>query len=89
MALCKTIDTDFGTPATYWNIGAYQEDYKGKGAQVTLYGYVNKAAREGGKQPLAAAKVDLTGDLYTSDATRDSLYSVLKAMPEWAGSDDC
>ena len=25
MALIKSVDTDFGIPASYWNIGAVQE----------------------------------------------------------------
>jgi hypothetical protein len=36
MALIKEIDTDYGIPANYWNIGAVQEDFKGKGTEVTL-----------------------------------------------------
>ena len=31
MALFKSIDTDYGIPATYWNIGAVQEDFSVQG----------------------------------------------------------
>ena len=52
MALIKTVETDFGIPATYWNIGAVQEDFKagkqplaaGK-AQITGEEYVAGADR--------------------------------------------
>ena len=39
MALIKSVDTDYGIPALYWNIGAVQEDFKSKGTEVTFYGY--------------------------------------------------
>jgi hypothetical protein len=48
MALIKSIDTDYGIPASYWNIGAVQEDFKGKGTEVTFYGYASKEARDAG-----------------------------------------
>ena len=51
MALIKSIPTDFGINAEYWNVGAVAEDFKGKGTEVTFYGYANKEARDAGKQP--------------------------------------
>ena len=56
MALLKSIPTDFGINAEYWNIGAVQEDFKGKGTEVTFYGYATKEARDEGKQPLSDRK---------------------------------
>ena len=66
MALIKSVDTDFGIPATYWNIGAVQEDFKGQGTEVTFYGYASKEARDAGKQPLSAGKVQIAGDEYVA-----------------------
>jgi len=88
MALIKSIDTDFGIPATYWNIGAVQEDFKGKGTEVTFYGYANKQAREDGKQPLSAGKVQLSGEEYVVGADRAALYAVIKQRPEFDGATD-
>ena len=51
MALIKSIPTDFGISAEYWNIGAVQEDFKGQGTEVTFYGYATEQARQEARQP--------------------------------------
>ena len=88
MALIKSVDTDFGIPATYWNIGAVQEDFKGQGTEVTFYGYASQEAREAGKQPLSAGKVQIAGAEYVAGADRQTLYSILKQRPEFDGAED-
>jgi len=88
MALLKSIDTDYGIPATYWNIGAVQEDFKGQGTEITFYGYASKEAREAGKQPLSAGKVQIGGDEYVAGADRAQLYVIIKQKPEFEGSTD-
>ena len=89
MALSKAIDTDFGTQAHYWNIGAVQEDFKGKGTEVTFYGYIDEAARRAEKQPLSAGKVTISGDEYVAGADRAALYAIIKQRPEFEGAEDC
>lgn len=88
MALIKSIATDFGIPATYWNIGAVQEDFKGKGTEVTFYGYASQEAREVGAQPLSAGKVQIGGDDYVAGADRAALYAIIKQKPEFEGAED-
>jgi len=88
MALLKSIPTDFGINAEYWNIGAVQEDFKGKGTEVTFYGYASKEARDEGKQPLSAGKVQIAGDEYVAGADRAALYAIIKQRPEFEGSED-
>ena len=93
MALIKNINTEFGSEdapvfARYWNIGAVQEDFKGKGTEVTFYGYASKEAREAGKQPLSAGKVQIAGDEYVAGADRATLYAIIKQRPEFAGAED-
>ena len=88
MALLKSIPTDFGINAEYWTIGAVQEDFKGKGTEVTFYGYANKQAREDGKQPLSAGKVQIAGDEYVAGADRAALYAIIKQRPEFEGAED-
>lgn len=88
MALIKSIDTDYGIPASYWNIGAVQEDFKGQGTEVTFYGYASQEAREAGKQPLSAGKVQLSGNEYVAGADRLVLYSIIKQRPEFEGAKD-
>lgn len=78
MALGKSINTDFGVDATYWNIGACAEDFKNGGVEVTLYGYANEQSRLDGKQPMSIAKVQFTGDRYTPDCSRAELYEKIK-----------
>lgn len=88
MALLKSIPTDFGINAEYWNIGAVQEDFKGQGTEVTFYGYASKEAREEGKQPLSAGKVQIAGDEYVAGADRAALYAIIKQRPEFEGAED-
>jgi hypothetical protein len=88
MGLLISIDTDYGLPATYWNIGAVQEDFKGKGTEVTFYGYASQEARLAGKQPLSAGKAQITGAEYVAGADRATLYGILKQRPEFAGAQD-
>ena len=89
MALLNTVDTDFGVTASYWNIGAVQEDFKGKGTQVTVYGYATETARTEGKQPLSAAQVTFAGEEYIAGADRATLYGLLKQKPEFSAASDC
>jgi len=88
MAFIKSIDTDYGIPAEYWNIGAVQEDFKGKGTEVTFYGYASKEARDAGKQPLSAGKVQIAGGDYVAGADRAVLYALIKQKPEFEGAKD-
>jgi hypothetical protein len=88
MALIKSIMTDYGIPANYHNIGAVQEDFKGKGTEVTIYCYASKEAREAGKQPLSAGKVQIAGEEYVAGADRAALYSIIKQKPEFEGAED-
>ena len=88
MALIKSIPTDFGISADYWNIGAVQEDFKGKGTEVTFYGYASKEARDEGKQPLSAGKVQIAGEEYVAGADRSTLYATIKQKPEFEGAVD-
>ena len=88
MALIKSIMTDYGVPASYWNIGAVQEDFKGQGTEVIFYGYASKAARDAGKQPLSAGKVQIAGSEYVAGADRAALYAIIKQKPEFEGAED-
>ena len=88
MALIKSIPTDFGINAEYWNIGAVQEDFKGRGTEVTFYGYASEQARLEGKQPLSAGKVQISGDEYVAGADRAALYAIIKQKSEFEGAQD-
>jgi hypothetical protein len=55
---------------------------------VTFYGYASKEAREAGKQPLSAGKVQIAGDEYVAGADRAALYAIIKQKPEFEGAED-
>jgi hypothetical protein len=89
MALMKSIDTEYGVPATYWMIGNVQEDFRGKSQEITMFGFVDEAQRRANKQPLAVGRSVLAGDKYTAGASRAQIYALLKAAESWAGAQDC
>lgn len=88
MALIKSIPTEFGVSASYWNIGAVQEDFKGRGTEITFYGYASEQARLDENQPLAAGKIQIAGEEYSVGADRAALYEFIKQRPEFEGAED-
>lgn len=80
MALIKSIETDFGIPATYWRIEHFTFHRDGN-VDVTLHGYANAGAKD--KQPMASWQA-------TIDAreTRASIYEALKMTDYWEGAED-
>jgi hypothetical protein len=88
MALIKTVDTSFGIPAVYWNIGAVQEDFKSRVTVVTYYGYASKESREANRQALSVGSLQIFGDEYVAGADRAALYAILKQKPEFEGAED-
>lgn len=88
MAIKKVRNTDYGVDASYWSIGAIQEDIRNGGIKCTLYGYVDKAAAVAKKQPLSAADIEVVGAAYTPEMKRAELYAYIKTMPEFADGVD-
>ena len=79
MALLKSVKTDFGIDAIYWNIFSISEDFKNKSLEVVINGYVSKEVRDANLQPCAWQNLTFTGDDYIKDATREAVYLALKA----------
>jgi hypothetical protein len=79
MALLKTINTEFGIDANYWNIGLINEDFKNSFLTVVINGYVSKEVRDENHNPVAWQNLQFTGDDYIKDATREAVYLALKA----------
>lgn len=88
MALKKSVNTDYGVEATYWNIGSYQEDFKNKTADITMHGYATEKARKEEKQPMAAWQYRFTGESYVPDRNRDEIYKTLKTLKQWDKAQD-
>ena len=89
MALKKSIMSEFGVPAEYWHIGAKQEDFRGGGLDVTMFGYASQEARTVGRNPMSVARFTLTGQEYSPDMAREVIYAAAKNRPEFAGAEDC
>jgi hypothetical protein len=79
MALLKSVKTEYGIDATYWNIYSINEDFKNKLLEVAINGYVNKEVRDENHNPVAWQNLQFTGDEYIKDATREAIYLALKA----------
>lgn len=88
MALSISMPSDYGVDATYWKIGSYSEDFKGRAGELVLYGYATLAARQSDKQPIMTAKMQISGASYSEDDTREQLYNKIKLMQEWSGAED-
>jgi hypothetical protein len=79
MALLKSVKTNYGIDATYWNIFSITEDFKNKNVEVVVVGYASKAVRDENLDPCAWQNLQFTGDDYIKDATREAVYLALKA----------
>lgn len=91
MALSLSIPTEFGVAATYHRIGAVQINWLDRGVTVTLFSYIDEAAREANKQPLGTVQVQLTNaDVNVDDdeLTRNVLYAKIKQRSEWNAAAD-
>jgi len=78
MALLKSVKTNYGIDATYWNIFSITEDFKNKNLEVVINGYVSKEVRDEDHNPVAWQNLQFTGDEYIKDATREAIYLALK-----------
>jgi hypothetical protein len=88
MALLKTLQTNYGIDATYWNIFSITEDFKNKSLEVVINGYVSKEVRDENHNPVAWQNLTFTGDDYIKDATREAVYLALKAK-DFSDAKDC
>lgn len=88
MALLLNVPTEYGVDATYWNIGAYADDFKGEGSHLTVYGYADEAARRRNNQPLTAVQVQISAGDYAPEMTREQLYTFLKSQPSFIDAND-
>lgn len=84
MAFLKEIQTDFGVPACYWNIGETLFDYFKRRCQVKMYGFASAEARQSGKQPMAAMNIVIEQQDFPSDESRATIYEKVKLLPDWA-----
>ena len=89
MALSKTIMTDFGVEAKYWNIGSINSNFKDKTMEIIFYGYPTEEARRNNAQPLSHGNMRVEAHEFIADANREQIYAFIKTKPEFAGAEDC
>jgi hypothetical protein len=89
MALAKTIETNFGVNAVYWNIFSLREDFKNGTNEVILFGYSSEENRLAKKDPIANKIILLEEEQYIEDATREAVYSALKTREDFVDAEDC
>lgn len=78
MALLKSIVTQYGIDATYWNIFSINEDFKNKSNGVVMNGFTTKENRENNYDAIAWQNIILADDDYIKDATRQLVYEKIK-----------
>ena len=78
MALLKSIQTNYGIDATYWNIFSFNEDFKNKINEIVVVGYVSQEARLAGSDPVNWKNITWVENDYIPDATRAEVYAKLK-----------
>lgn len=79
MALLKSVKTDYGIDATYWNIFSILENFKNKKLEVVIAGYASKVVRDANLDPIAWQNLQISGEEYIKDATRSNIYETLKS----------
>ncbi len=92
MALRKTIELPSGYTADYMNIAAVQFNKIHRQCVVQLAVYKDEAARIAGKEPAVSDPIYLNGELvpFTAEGvTYTDIYAALKALPDFAGAEDC
>lgn len=87
MAFIKSVDHPTGVQVQYWRIVAYTSDLSAKINKVWLAGYLNKDSRTANKDHIIVRDKDLPSEKFLPDATRATLYGVLKTEG-WADAQD-
>jgi hypothetical protein len=87
MALLKSVKTNYGIDATYWNIFSINEDFKNKINEIVVVGYISQDARLADSNPVSWQNLQFTNDEYIKDATRALVYVALKTK-EFADAQD-
>lgn len=87
MALQKAITVRNNQTANYWRLRNAIETY-GNRVFCWLVGYADEAARVAGAPAIGSRYVTISGNAYSADMNRASLYPAIKALPEWADALD-
>ena len=93
MAMKIVKPTEFSDTITreYWRIGVANIHPITQSVGCVLFGYVNKAARDGGKSPIGApveCSVPWSAFANSNNPNIRDIYGYLKTLPEWSASEE-
>lgn len=93
MAIKLSKPTEFDDTITreYWVVGIANIHPITRSCHVVLFGYVNKQARDAGKQPIGApVEVAIPWSAFSNpnNPTIKAIYDWLKLQPEWSAGED-
>lgn len=88
MALQKTVETPFGVNADYWRIGMIQTHFVAKTIVVSMFGYIDKEARDNGKDCISSLQIGLEFKDTAVEVTRDMIYGMMKQDERFVGAID-
>jgi hypothetical protein len=88
MALSLAYTSPFGGDAfTYFIIGEVKENRYYNNSSITLYGFLDAAAREK-KSAFIPIAVTIESNRWIKDATIAQIYSLIKETPEFSAATD-
>jgi hypothetical protein len=90
MALSLPIEVDgTGATATYWRLTHVQADFPACVVEAQLHGYLDQAARQAGKKPLARYNYRFaTAGLFADgELSIPAIYSAVRTLPAGESED--
>jgi len=87
MAFIISIDTQYGIEASYWKIVDLNINWLTKNSHVSMCGWIDKASRDAGQQPLDQRSFDWSGDAFPFIETepqneRELAYDTIKSLED-------
>ncbi|RVT91887.1 hypothetical protein EOD42_19280 [Rhodovarius crocodyli] len=90
MALSLPIEVDgTGATATYWRLTHVQADFPACVVEAQLHGYLDHAARQAGKKPLARYnyRFGTAGLFAEGELSIPAIYSAVRTLPDGEAAD--
>lgn len=81
----------YGIDLDYWKIGEVRVDWHKERCRVALMGFVNKAQRDAGKDPVLTMYVHFDGTDFAFDhdsSIVDQAYTAIKSLADWSAAED-
>lgn len=91
MALQKTVETPFGTAATYWKVSVVDVNWFNSSMNTQIHGFLDKAARDAGASPFSSINFAYSGESFDfahTDNLVEKIYAKIKATEDWTDAVD-